>query len=128
VKSLGGGDYWKAGEGTVLLGMKGIWSDERGSGRMARAREGVVIEDLFDGTGAITLDRGSRGVVGLSDMPLDEVIGCEGVDSRSLVEDAGRCPTFDAPVSSLEEIGAFSLDFGVDGTGVLRVRSRTPDF
>jgi len=95
---------------------------------MARAREGVVIEDLFGETGVITLDGGSRGVVGLSDMPLDEIISCEGVDSRSLVEDAGHCPTFDVPISSLEEIGAFSLGFGVDGTGVLRVRSRTPDF
>lgn len=112
----------------MLLGMKGIWSDERGSGRMARAREGVVIEDLFGEAGAITLDGGSRGVVGLSDMPLDEVIGCEGVDSRSLVEDASRCPTFDVLVSDLEEIGAFSLGFGGNGTGVLRVRSRTPDF
>jgi len=75
VKSLGGGDFWKAGEGTVLLGMKGIWSDERGSGRMARAREGVVIEDLFGENGTIALDEGSRGVIGLSDMPLDEIIG-----------------------------------------------------
>jgi len=95
---------------------------------MAWAREGIVIEDLFGETGVITLDGGSRGVVGLSDMPLDEIIGCEGVDSRSLVEDAGHFPTFDVPISSLEEIGAFSLGFGVDGTGVLRVRSWTPDF
>jgi len=69
---LGGEDFWKAGEGTVLLGTKGIWSDERGPGRMA---EGVVIEDLFGETGAIALDEGSRGVTGLSDMPLDEIIG-----------------------------------------------------
>jgi len=128
VKSLGGGDFWKAGEGTVLLGMKGTWSDERGAGRMARAREGVVIEDLCGETGAITLDRSSRGVIGLSGMPLEEVIGCEGVDSRPLVQDAGRCPTFDVPVSSLEETVTFSLGLGVDDTGVLRVRSRNPDF
>jgi len=75
VKSLGGGYFWKAGEGTVLLRMKGIWSNERGSGRMARAREGVVIEDLCGETGTIALDEGSRGVIGLSDMPLDEIIG-----------------------------------------------------
>jgi len=42
---------------------------------MARAREGVVIEYLFGETGAIALDEGSRGVTGLSDMPLDEIIG-----------------------------------------------------
>jgi len=109
--------------------MKGVRRDERGSGRIARAREDAVIEDLLDETGVITLGEGSRGVVGLAEMPLDEIVDRKGIKSRSLVGDAGRCPTFDIPASTLErECVVALLDLGIDGTGVLRVRSRTPDF
>jgi hypothetical protein len=76
VGSFEGEALLKAGEETELAVIMGAWNDGRGSGRIGRAKDGVVTEDLTCG------GNDWRDTFDLSVGCLNGAEDCEGVEAN----------------------------------------------